>query len=309
MDETILATEKTTPQIISTLKDEHRYFMALLNVLSEQQRLLENAQDIDHLVAEEILEYLGDYPDEFHHPREDLLFKRLQMANPETKEIIDPLLADHKEIYQQSHDLHARLSKAKGTESLDRSSLASQLKRFVQNYKKHMKDEEERVFQLALETLTEEDWRVVDSSMEFIDDPLFGTRVRHRYRRLAHTLTERIQVTQDDLVVAEYLGLEDFIDATIAITVATGRVGSIFAKRTSKTLRDNLNVVLSGIRSPTLADLAKLPIVCGKNTLHNFVGGYLDCKETLRQTARELKEPYEFRMDVLKKTLRKDWGG
>ena len=308
VNEMSTARQESRPQILNALEDEHRYFKSLLDIAAEQQALLANDAEADLDVLQELLRYLADYPEDYHHPREDLLFDRLQKIDQKAGEVIEPLLAGHEEIQKESNRLYFMVMRLNNGENINRSKLAAELGRFVTGYQKHMQEEEASVFPLALDTLSEEDWAEVDLGMEFIEDPLFGTRVRRRYRRLANYLAAKVGVAKRDLVVAEYLSLGALIDGLVTISDTTWNLGSILRDRTSQTWHDNVEATRNGFGSKSLIEFVKLPGRYSGNTLRNLRGGFQDCKNTLRQAARELREPIDMRMDYLKDMLREEWG-
>ena len=185
-----------TPEFLKTLQDEHRYFQSLLDIAGEQQKLLAEKGDVDLDTLQELLQYLAEYPEDVHHPREELLFNRLSAADPGSKEILNNLHSGHEDIHKESNRLYYKVMRLNNGERIQRVPLARQIERFVMHYEKHMRDEEEHVFEHALEVLNAGDWTSLQDSLEVVDDPLFGTRVRRRYRRLANVLRERLGVAK-----------------------------------------------------------------------------------------------------------------
>jgi hemerythrin-like domain-containing protein len=55
---------------------EHARFGRLLDLLEREAGRLESGQDPDYQLMLDIVDYLNDYPEKFHHPREDIAFSR-----------------------------------------------------------------------------------------------------------------------------------------------------------------------------------------------------------------------------------------
>ena len=132
--------------------------------------------------------------------------------------------------------------------------------------------------------------------------------VRRRYRRLANYLAARVSVAKSDLVAAEYLSLGALIDGLVTISDTSCDLGSIVRDRTSQTWRENVQATRDGLGAKSFIEFVKLPGHYSGNTLRNLRGGYQECRDTIRNAARELREPIDMRMNVLKDVLREDWG-
>jgi hemerythrin-like domain-containing protein len=297
------------PKFLGTLKDEHRYFQSLFDIAHEQQELLEDDGDVDLDILQEVLQYLAEYPDDYHHPREDLMFDRLREMDSESGKIIDKVLEGHEEIHKESNRLYFTVMRANNGENIRRGKLSGDLERFVAGYEKHMHEEEDLVFTRALETLSDEDWTELDEQMEQVDDPLFGTRVRRRYRHLANVLEARLGVAKRDLVAAEYLSLGALIDSFIMISETTINLGYILSDRTGQTWRENFATARDTLKSGKFIEIAKLPVRLNENSLNNLRDGFQETKVLLRKAAEDIRTPYNMRVDTLKDILREDFGG
>ena len=296
------------PGFLGTLKDEHRYFQSLFDIAHEQQELLENDGDVDLDILQEVLQYLAEYPDDYHHPREDLMFDRLREMDSKSGKIIDNVLAGHDEIHKEGNRLYFTVMRANNGENIRRGKLSGDLKRFVSGYEKHMHEEEDAVFTRALETLSNDDWAELDEQMEHVDDPLFGTRVRRRYRHLANVLEARLGVAKRDLVAAEYLSLGALIDGMITISETTVNIAYILRDRTGQTWRENYAAARDTVRSGKFVEIVKLPSRLNENSLNNLRDGFHETKDLLRKAAEDIRTPYNMRVDTLKEILREDFG-
>jgi hemerythrin-like domain-containing protein len=64
------------------------------------------------------------------------------------------------------------------------------VERFVGSYRDHMRKEEELLFPLALELLTEGDWAAIDRAFEANRDPLAGSRDTRNFDKLFERIVE-----------------------------------------------------------------------------------------------------------------------
>ena len=99
------------PEIMVTLNSEHRYISSLLEALAEQADNLLPGRKPDYALMHDIVRYMASFPDEYHHPREDLVFDRLVARDPEARPIVEELLEGHREINRRSRELLGHLER------------------------------------------------------------------------------------------------------------------------------------------------------------------------------------------------------
>ncbi len=81
--------------IIETLYSEHEYILSLLDTLEQQANKLKPGKIPDYHLLLEMVDYLIQYPDPFHHPREDLLFAGLLKREKKFRTRLDRLEREH----------------------------------------------------------------------------------------------------------------------------------------------------------------------------------------------------------------------
>lgn len=77
--------KKTTANlvdIVHTLHSEHQYFEFLLRTLEEEAEKLQPGKIPDYHLLRDIVDYFARYPDQYHHPREDMLFNNMLERDP-----------------------------------------------------------------------------------------------------------------------------------------------------------------------------------------------------------------------------------
>ncbi len=296
------------PGFLRTLQDEHRYFQSLIDIAIEQQKLLEEDGDVDLDILQDLLQYLAEYPEDYHHPREDLMFDRLRELDPGSGKHIDKLLEGHASIHEASNKLYFMVMRANNGESIRRGQLSRDLRQFIDSYEEHMHDEDDVVFVRAKKALNDNDWEELEEGLEHVDDPLFGTRVRRRYRHLANVLEARLGVAKRDLIAAEYLSLGALIDSMITISDATINIGYILRDRTGQTFRENFATARDTVKSGKFVEIVKLPSRLNENALDNLRDGFQETKDLVRKAAEDIRTPYNMRVDTLKDILREDFG-
>ncbi len=178
-------------QFIAALKRDHSNFAKLLELLESEILAIEVGKTPDFRLLQDIMRYMTQYPDRFHHPREDLIFTQLLKRDPGVRDDIEDLLEEHISIRLAGQDFN-RLLRTSAVDSVDaREQLGTSGYAYIRALREHMLKEERMLFALAKEIFTKEDWQVIDEEVDAIEDPLFGEMVADAYQRLYLLITDR----------------------------------------------------------------------------------------------------------------------
>lgn len=159
---------------LDIIEAEHRNMWRVTNALGVLGKRLEAKPEAGDLhTVELIVQYLDEFSERFHHPKEsDLLFARIRRRSNAAAEIIERLERDH----EMSPDQVARIRDlARTTHISDRAGLADlrdEIASFRLRLDEHMHIEEEVTFPLAREALTADDWAEIDAGFAAHVDPL-----------------------------------------------------------------------------------------------------------------------------------------
>jgi monoterpene epsilon-lactone hydrolase len=194
--------------IIDTLYSEHRFINSLLDNLEEQAQRLKPGKVPDYHLLRDIIDYLVHYPDQYHHPREDLLYAKLLASDPGFKTAQQRLEREHRTLHSYNDELFADLSEAVSGKRVDRPELLRKLERFITGYRHHINYESEKVFPRAKGTLSKRDLHELAQRTRYINDPLFGNKLNRDYQRLARNLQNQIGTFGANLINLEMQGLE-----------------------------------------------------------------------------------------------------
>ena len=74
------------PDVLDSILREHRTITEVLNVLEAQIDLFEQTAQPDYDLIREIIDYFLTYPDLYHHPKEDMIFRRIKKRLPDQVE-------------------------------------------------------------------------------------------------------------------------------------------------------------------------------------------------------------------------------
>jgi hemerythrin-like domain-containing protein len=163
---------------------EHVYFNQLLEMLRKQVDLFHRGERPDYELMQDIITYLSDYSDRFHHPREDVAFERLAKHCPDLALVLARLGQEHRVIAHAGEKLLKDLRAIVGGAIVPRVELEVAAATYLVYYGNHIAREEEDVLARAAKELTPEDWEAVRNAVKPEPDPLFGAAPEQRYREL-----------------------------------------------------------------------------------------------------------------------------
>jgi hemerythrin-like domain-containing protein len=132
----------------------------------------------------DIISYLRDYSDQYHHPREDVAFARMVARCPDLELVLARLRQEHRVIAHAGETLRNHLEAALGGMIVPLAEIEMAAATYLVYYGNHIAREEENILVRAEELLTPEDWEAVRTAVPPSRDPLFGDHPEERYREL-----------------------------------------------------------------------------------------------------------------------------
>jgi hemerythrin-like domain-containing protein len=170
--------------IIDQLQMDHRNMRLLLGILEEQVDLYSTGSTPDFDLMEQIIDYTLHYPSLIHHPREDLLFRRLLARDPDSALVIGDLIEDHAQLAKLAQRFAAALHNVARDAELPREWFDNLVRDYLAKTRRHMEAEEHNLFPRLLATLEDSDWAELDGLVAEGRDPLFGSEIERHYLRL-----------------------------------------------------------------------------------------------------------------------------
>ena len=163
---------------------EHVYFNQLLSILQKQVDRFHRGEQPGYELMRDIVSYLREYSDRFHHPREDVAFARLAKHCPDLELPLARLGQEHRIIASAGEKLLELLAAVAGGAIVPRAEVEIAAATYLVYYGNHIAKEEEDVLPRATKELTAEDWKAVRDSVTPGRDPLFGDIFEERFREL-----------------------------------------------------------------------------------------------------------------------------
>ena len=170
--------------MIDKLIHEHAGMGRVLLVIGRQFELLEQGGEPDLVLLANALHYMGEFPRLVHHPKEELLFDRLQTAGANCQQELVDLRRQHREIYRLEDLLLEHVLQSEVGDRAHDQELLEKARQYLHLQRMHSLLEEEVVFPAALASLAAEDFQRLEDQANLIEDPLFGNNVAEKYRAL-----------------------------------------------------------------------------------------------------------------------------
>ena len=177
------------PDAIVTLQLEHRKMGKLLGLIQQQVTNISLRAPVNSRLLQIAFEYLSDYPDQCHHPKEDVLYRKLVSRFPDLVESLTDLVEEHEKLADLTRNLRQVIGESQHDSSTSNEGLADQLKAFLDFYHHHMLIEEQQFFPLALHRLSRNDFAEIDFTLFDKPDPLFNQEAEEKFAKLSDEIT------------------------------------------------------------------------------------------------------------------------
>lgn len=168
---------------------EHVYFRRLLELLHAELDAFHRDDNPNYELMLDIVAYLREYSDQFHHPREDAAFARLALRCPQIKLELARLTQEHRVIARAGETLRQHLENVLAGAIVQRSEVEVAIATYLVYYGNHLAKEDELVLGRAAELLSPGDWEAIKAVTDGKADPLFGERPQDRYRALRQRIS------------------------------------------------------------------------------------------------------------------------
>ena len=187
----IVRTDPSLAEPLARWHTDHGNFARLLDLLELHVGAFDVGKQPKYELLRQVVYYLREYPDRFHHAREELAFQRLVRRDPPLESDINWCLHEHRLIADAGDKLLNCLDPTPAGVALDHSMLKSVAATYVAYYRHHIATEEHQIIPRAVELLTPDDWNAVNA-IKAEPDPLFDTPFDARYSELRDELERMI---------------------------------------------------------------------------------------------------------------------
>jgi len=175
-------------EVLDELRSEHKSIASVLNVLERQVRIFETGGRPDYELIEAAVEYFLGFPDRCHHPKEDLVFARLQQRDPDAALKMGDLAAAHVRLADNLRIFAAGLQAVVDEAELPRAAVVRWARSFIELQRQHLEMEEATFFPAAETALTPRDWSELAAELTEAPDPLVHGDSKARFEALRRTI-------------------------------------------------------------------------------------------------------------------------
>ena len=159
--------------VVQELRTEHTNMERLLKILDKQLEIFEAGGQPDYMVVQDIVLYFLDFPDQCHHPKEDVLAQKLLELSPDRADQLRGLAELHEELGLLTRKMAGVVRRVLDEAELPRALVIRTIKEFISSQRHHMEMEEQHFLPLAEELLSTSDLEDLESEIFAKEDPLF----------------------------------------------------------------------------------------------------------------------------------------
>lgn len=173
---------------LTLISQEHSNMWRLATTIDQVAGDMEAGAPLETAFFEAALDYIDQFVDRMHHPKEDdYLFRLLRLRSVEAAEVLAALEADHRQGPGNLAQLRTQLAAA-AQGQLPAAALVEALRRYTAGLKSHIKMEEQHVLPLARKVLQPQDWKEIDVAFRNHSDPVFSDESKAEFRELFHRI-------------------------------------------------------------------------------------------------------------------------
>ncbi|MCX2794410.1 hemerythrin domain-containing protein [Microbulbifer thermotolerans] len=170
---------------------DHKHLQQLLDTF---ESLLHSLDDRERDPATlglilDALDYISVYPDKLHHPVEDVVFQQLLTKPIPCREAVIATSQEHQHIAACTRQMSSLFYAIANDSAVERSKLISTALDYLNLQRDHMRWENEIVYPLIEQYLTEADWQEIHANLKQNSNPVFHAGIKKTYDMLHQYLT------------------------------------------------------------------------------------------------------------------------
>lgn len=165
---------------------EHQQLSAVVAGMQRFVALLESGASAPPMtVFRAMLYYIREYPEQIHHPKEDVyLFARLRARTDALDDVIDELESQHAQGESKVRNLEHALTRYELGGEAALPALRELVDDYAHFYGRHRRLEENVILPAARHYLTDDDWRKIDAAFAVNRDPFDGEKLEEDLDKL-----------------------------------------------------------------------------------------------------------------------------
>jgi hemerythrin-like domain-containing protein len=185
------------PKIIDILLEEHQNIEKLLLVLEHELEVFDRSGRPDYEIIQSIIDYFQDYPESCHHPKEDMIFRKLKARDAAAAKCVGEVEAEHEVEARRLRSFALAVDSVLAGQEILRESFHMAAQEFIEHQRQHLKKEERLLFPAAMKALRRDDWAEIDARLDDRKDPLFDAVVEEKFHNLQETILRWERETEE----------------------------------------------------------------------------------------------------------------
>ncbi|MCU7843372.1 MAG: hemerythrin domain-containing protein [Candidatus Thiodiazotropha sp. (ex Monitilora ramsayi)] len=173
-------------QLLEKLHHDHINLSRLLDLLSAQLDALFAGHESDFDLKIELLDYIEHYAEQHHHPTEDII-NQSAFAKPSMQEheaLYQRVSREHEALLGMARRFRETLEGIMQGEVLRRDEVETRGREFIALQRQHIDLEEQEIFPLVSQALSDKEWEKLEQKIPHMDDPVFHRQDYNRFRSL-----------------------------------------------------------------------------------------------------------------------------
>lgn len=282
------------PAILQALAEEHIYQLRVVRLLERQVAALNQRQTPDYDVMHGVMRYMTNYPDRFHHPKEDLVFRKVMERDPASRPQVRQLLREHESIIARGAELLAAIDRCRAEPGkADTHALRKSAHAYIGALRRHMDVEMLRIFPRAREVLRAGDWAEVDARMKPILDPVFAEKAAE-FRTLRADEQSRTYEGPRRAARPGWTEAAALLESVSALLTGATEAGNSLSRHNARTIKTNAVLFRELLKPQPLGRrMGAAGKACRQNVaMARDIGGSLRAiwTEALHESRRPLRE-------------------
>jgi hemerythrin-like domain-containing protein len=173
-------------QLLEKLQHDHINLARLLDLLSMQLDDLFEGDESNFDLKVEMLDYIEHYAEQYHHPTEEKVNKKAfsKASLQSHKALQERVTREHEALMGMARRFRETLEGVMQGEVLRREEVETRGREFIALQRQHIDLEEQELFPLIMDALTEKEWEKLERDIPHMDDPVFHRQDYNRFRSL-----------------------------------------------------------------------------------------------------------------------------
>ena len=178
--------------ILEQLHQDHINLSRLLEVLEMKIQKLKEGDSPNFQLLSELVEYIGNYADQSHHPREDHMYHYFELRDTNLDKDLKACEAQHVDLKQLSREVTETVDAVMHDAVIPMAEFIQRLENFVQRERAHINFEEQAIFPKINAISTADDWKELEKNLPQHEDPLFGEKQGENYREIYKAMIQEV---------------------------------------------------------------------------------------------------------------------